>query len=138
MGAWAEDALGNDVACDWAAEFAAGGDLNAVSAKLAEVESVGDAYLDADLASEALAACEVIARLKGQWGLRNAYSEELDKWVLNHPAEPSDELVRLAVLAIDRITAGQSELAELWDESDHAGAWRNSVAELRARVTARP
>ena len=58
-------------------------------------------------------ACEVLARLQGRWGLRNAYRQDLDAWVLSHPIQPSADLIRKAALAIDRILAEQSELAEL-------------------------
>ena len=43
--------------------------------------AVGEGYLDVDAACEGLAACEVVARLKGNWGARNAYTETVDKWV---------------------------------------------------------
>ena len=134
MGTWAVDTFGNDTACDWAGQFARAGTLEDVPLKLAEVLSSGD-YLDADIATEALAACEVLARLQGRWGLRNAYSQDLDAWVLSHPIQPSADLIRKAVLAIDRILAEQSELAELWKDSPEGGAWRTSVEDLRRRVS---
>jgi len=47
----------------------------------------GDDYLDSDEACDCLAACEVLARLQGKWGIRNPYSEELDKWIESNPTD---------------------------------------------------
>jgi hypothetical protein len=132
MGTWAPDTFGNDIACDWAWKIAEQMDLQPVREKLDQVLGVGEDYLEADLAAEALVACEVVARLQGRWGKRNAYSADIDKWVIENPQRPSHDLIQKATQAIDRITAEESELAEEWDYTGD-GAWRASVAELRAR-----
>ena len=59
-----------------------------------------DDYLECDEACDCLGACEVIARLQGQWGIKNPYSEDLDKWVEANPTPVSDDLKILAVSAI--------------------------------------
>lgn len=136
MGTWASDTFGNDIACDWGWKAAEQTDLQLVSDKLDQALAVGDDFLDSELAAETLAACEVIARLQGRWGKRNAYSADVDKWIVEHPQRPSEDLIRKAILAIDRITAEESELAEQWDFKG-GGAWRASVADLRARCQGR-
>jgi hypothetical protein len=110
-------------------------DLSLVHETLLTVSS-GDCYLDSDPACEALAACEVIARLKGNTGPRDASTETVDAWVAAHPQPVSPDLVRLATAAIDRILGENSELAELWAESDSADEWRTAVEDLRRRVAA--
>jgi hypothetical protein len=40
--------------------------------------------------------------------------------------------VASAVQALDRVMAPESELLELWDETEYGPAWRQSVADLRA------
>ena len=80
-------------------------------------------------------ACEVIARLKGNWGVRNPYTETVDKWVESHNIVPPDDLVQFAAAVIDRVLTAPSELLELWEEGD-ANEWRNAVANLRSRVAA--
>ncbi|MBX3468564.1 MAG: DUF4259 domain-containing protein [Planctomycetes bacterium] len=110
--------------------------MSLVEAALAAVEAVGgDAYLDADVACEALAACEVLARLAGRPGYQNAYTESVDDWVAAHAdlAVPP-ALVARATAVIDRVLGERSELAELWDEGDGA-PWRATVDDLRRRVT---
>ena len=133
MGAWDVDALGNDAALDWLGDFCEGKDLKMAEVAISKVESIGTDYLDADASCNALAACEVIARLKGKFGKRDPYSEGLDKWVSVHPISPPPALVRSALASIDRIVTPPSELLELWTEGD-AEEWLTSVAELRRRV----
>lgn len=65
MGAWDVDTFDNDTACDWAYDLADASDLSLVQQTLEAVLQTGDEYLEMDPACEALAACEVIARLKG-------------------------------------------------------------------------
>ena len=68
-------------------------------------------YLDADLGCEALAACEVVARLRGYFGTRNASTGSLDEWVNTHPQEPPPALVQLAHRAVDRVTQTEQPTA---------------------------
>ena len=101
---------------------------------LDNVLSVGSDYLDSDVACEALAAAEVVARLRGNWGVRDSYTEAIDAWVEAHPGEPSPDLIARAVAAINRIVTEPSELLELWSESEDDSNWRQSVEELKKRV----
>jgi len=133
MGAWDADTFDNDTACDWAHDLESVDDLSRVRETLSRVLEVGDGYLDADVASEGLAACEVIARLKGNWGVRNPYTETVDKWVESHDIVPPDDLVQTAIAVIDRVRSAPSELLELWEEGD-AGDWHQAVENLRSRL----
>lgn len=132
MGAWAEDSFGNDTACDWAYKLEDADDLSIVITALQAIVDE-ESYLESDLACEAIAACEVVARLKGNWGIRNPYSETVDKWVESHPISPTHEVVALSEQALERILGKQSELRELWDETGD-DAWRNAVEDLRRRI----
>jgi Domain of unknown function (DUF4259) len=134
MGAWSADTFGNDTACDWSTGLEEVNDLGLVRETLEQVLSGGDDYLDSDIACKGLAACEVIARLKGNWGVRNPYTEPVDKWVEAHKIKPPDNLVQAAIVVIDRILIPPSELLDLWEEGDDT-EWRNAIEELRNRVT---
>jgi hypothetical protein len=139
MGAWGEASFHNDSACDWTAGFAEAGNFEQVAETLREAAQPPGVYLDADVCCEALAACEVVARLKGQWGERDAYSEAVDAWVVGNPREVPGAVTALALAAIDRITGEDSELAALWREGEDGGAqWIAAVADLRRRVAAAP
>jgi hypothetical protein len=72
--------------------------------------------------------------LQGNWGKRSAYSESLDEWVENNQLQPSTDLVQKAHLAIERILADDSELKELWQESEDYEDWLDSIVELKSRV----
>lgn len=135
MGAWGVGTFDNDTACDWAFGLENADDLSIVRAALDRVRAVGSDYLDSDAACEGLAACEVIARLKGNWGVRNAYTEPMDKWVKGHASLPFQGLVPPATAVIDRVLTTPSELLELWEEGDLAD-WKKAVEDLRARVEA--
>ena len=133
MGAWGELAFDNDRANDWAYDLEEAGDLAPVVAALTEVESVGSGYLEVDASSAALAACEALARLQGRPAYTNAYTEKVDRWVAAHPQAVPPALINRGSSAIDRILGQNSELRELWEESDTA-AWLAGVADLRSRL----
>src|SRR5450432_135742 len=118
MGAWGGDTFDNDTACDWTYDLEGAEDLSFVRETLARVTAIGSEYLDSDGACAGLAACEVLARLKGNWGVRNAYTGTVDKWVSAHQGQPPADLIATALLVINRVLSPPSELLELWSESD--------------------
>lgn len=133
MGAWGVKAFDNDDANDWAYDLDVATDLSLVESAFAIVEEAED-YLEAPDASNALAACEVLARLQGNPGYQNPYTEKVDEWVAAHPSKPSDSLLRRASAVIDRILADESELRDLWSESEENGDWYAAVEDLRNRM----
>jgi hypothetical protein len=133
MGAWSAETFGNDTACDWSYGLEKVEDLGLVRQAIEAVTAVKEDYLDSEVACECLAACEVIARLKGNWGLRDPYTAHVDKWVEGHKIKPPDDLIQAALAAIDRILAPSSELLDLWEEGEE-GEWHTAVADLRNRV----
>ena len=135
MGAWGVRAFENDTAGDWAYELADVDDLSAVEQALGEVEEAGTGYLEQDAAANALAACELLARLRGQRGYSDPSTESVDAWVASHRITASSEQVARAVAVLDRVLAPDSELCELWDETD-GSEWRMAVGELRSRLQA--
>jgi len=104
-----------------------------IEAAVEAVNSEAD-YVDLDDACEGLVACEVVARLKGNWGERSTYSEAIDSWVESSNENPSTELVQKASVAISRILGEDSELKELWDEDGNNEDWRKEMERLRERV----
>lgn len=133
MGAWSEDTFGNDSACDWVGTFLSRPGLAAVKEAIDTVVNTED-YLDSNEACNCLAACEVIARLQGKWGLRNSYSEDLDAWVEANPIEVPDVLKSDADAAICKILAPNSELPELWDDGGRNDEWHDAIDDLHSRI----
>ncbi|HET7419467.1 MAG TPA: DUF4259 domain-containing protein [Candidatus Dormibacteraeota bacterium] len=134
MGAWGVLAFDNDHACDWAYELDGASDLSPVESAFAEVEAAGAGNLEPGPACNALAACEVLARLRGRPGYTNAYTEEVDDWVKDHPITPPPTLVARAEAAIARILGSDSELRQLWEEAGDE-EWRAAVDDLRVRMS---
>jgi hypothetical protein len=134
MGAWGELAFDNDTANDWAYGLEDVDNLSLVESAFDELEEADDDDLDQGIACEALAACEVIARLQGNPGYKNSFTQKVDDWVAAHKIKPSAALVPRASAAIDRILGEDSELRQLWEEGDMGEKWRKSVEDLRRRM----
>jgi hypothetical protein len=135
MGAWGELAFDNDTASDWAYELAEVEDLSLIESTLSALEGLGSEYVDQDIACDVLAACEVLAKLKGNPDSKNAYPETVDAWVAAHPLTPSPALLKRAVVGIDRILGDESELRGLWEDAE-ADKWLEAMADLRRRLEA--
>ncbi len=131
MGARGSGSFENDTASDWAFGLEGVNDTSLIESTLEKVIGVGAEYLQAPDAEEGLAAAETVARMKGQWGARNSYTEPMDRWVERLNWRPSSELVRKAVVVVDRILSEPSELLELWTESEEYDAWKASLSNLR-------
>lgn len=136
MGAWGSGSFENDMALDWVVELAETDDLSAVEAAINDVLSEEE-YHDSDPACMALAACKVLAGLKGRPGKSSEDTWEVDPWVEAHRGtlDPPPELLERAAAAIDRILADDSELRDLWDEAEGV-EWLAGVADLRKRLLA--
>lgn len=134
MATWAVDAFGNDFALDWAEDLQELKNMDAVEDTLNNALDNADAMLEAPFAAEALVAIEVVARIQGHWGERTEESAGVDAWVEQRPQKPRPDLAAKAHLVIERVLSEQSELRQLWAESDDYEAWRASVLELKSRV----
>ena len=129
MGAWGTGSFENDDALDWMGDLAESGDAAAVESALKVVaESTG--YLEAPEGSAALAAAEVVAALRGQPA--GDLPEEVALFTRGR-ARPSPELVATARAAVERVLQ-DSELRELWEETDDFETWQAGVADLVRRL----
>ena len=138
MGTWAVDAFGTDYAQDWAEDLRETSNLDAVEDTLDTALDTSTGELEAPFAAEALVAIEVLARLQGKGGERSDDSAAVDDWVDARKAKARvrADLADKAGRAIERILSEQSELRELWAESEHYADWRASVEALRGRIVA--
>jgi hypothetical protein len=134
MGSWDVGSFDNDTAADWTYGLEEVDDLSYVEATLDRVvDHPSQEDLSAEAGECAIAAAEVIARLRQKGGEESAYSQTVDTWVRAHPIAPPRALVSKAIAALDRVMAPPSELRELWEESDLDG-WLDAVAELKGRL----
>ena len=131
MGTWSHESFGNDTANDWAYELEDATDFVVIEAALQVALDEGDEYLDADLAMEAIAAVEVIAKRLGKGTQSDVYTEKVDQWLETISEQPSDGLLSLAKRVLERIVADDSELKELWLESDEYELWLGNIQQLK-------
>ncbi|WP_030393148.1 DUF4259 domain-containing protein [Kitasatospora purpeofusca] len=137
MGTWDIGHFDNDTAADFCAglDEAAAGDREGVLRRVLTLaaDTGAEEYLDFDEAVEAVAAAALVAsQCPGGEPVTSAYG----------PDEPLPEfavdLRPIAASALDRVLADESELAELWDESEDGPAWRRAVQELREVLAPTP
>jgi hypothetical protein len=136
MGTWGPGTLENDTAVDWMYGLGEVPDLSLIEGTLDRALAVGDDYLEAADAEEAIAAAEAVARLLGNFGVRNDYTRPMDEWVSWMPEKPSLELLTKAWRMVARVQEPPSELLEAWTASDAAEAWSRSLADLKLRLGA--
>lgn len=135
MGAWGIGSFDNDHASDWLLDLIEGEDLAPMRAAIAQVLAE-DGYLDSDLAVEALAAIEVLAATLGRPTLAIEDETEFQAWLTRLQPQGDPSLVPEALRALERILAPDSELRELWEETEDYEDWCADVARLRSHVGA--
>lgn len=130
MGAWSHEPFGNDTACDWAYGLQGVSDLSYIEETLDRVLEGGAEYLDASDAEEAIAAIEVLAHLLGKATQSDSYTDEVQQWAKRVAVQPNSQLLQKARQVLQRIVSGDSELQELWEESDDAETWQAAIQHL--------
>jgi len=132
MGSWGHDPFSNDGAADFLAEAAETSPGRAVNAALRTLaKAKPEDYVEVDDGSAALAAAALVALAFGRGAPGGDSDDALE---IARRLKPSEPVRLLALDAIDRLLAPNSELAELWSEGISDGAFRTSVLELRARL----
>lgn len=133
MGAWGHEIFDNDAACDWQDELLAGDNLRPIEKAFHAVLG-SESVIDADDASQALAACETLAHMRGRPGLQEASLDALVEWVRNHDSLPYQALVPDALKVLKRIESDDCELKELWQKSGEFDKWLSTVRDVRNRL----
>lgn len=131
MGTWDTGPFDNDTAADFSYSLDEAVEAereNMVRDALIRVIETDD-YLDSGEAVEAVAAAAlIVAQCPGGGPVTTPYGPDEALPVF------SADLRGLAVRALDRVLAKDSELAELWDETDKGAEWRQSVLDLRTTL----
>ncbi|TCM60693.1 uncharacterized protein DUF4259 [Acinetobacter calcoaceticus] len=131
MGAWSHEPFGNDTACDWAYELEESQDFAVIEAAFDELLQADDEYVDADIGSIAHAAAEVLAKALGQGTQTDAYTEKVDQWLARINQQVPPALVQKAIKALNLLRAEESELNELWGETDEHDLWIENIEALK-------
>lgn len=137
MGTWSHEPFGNDTANDWAYDLENKSDFSFVAQTIQKVLDVGADYLDSDIAVEAVGASEVIAKALGRGTQSDAYTDKVDAWLKSVSEAPSSDLLSKTQQALARILGPDSELRELWEESDDFEIWHSSIRALQTAIGSR-
>jgi hypothetical protein len=134
MGAWDHSNFGNDTAHDFAYEATEQGMEKIKTAIRAASECGEEEFLDSDECCEALAAIEFIATAKGK--MAEDFPENAEEWLAGKDVSEltSPDLIRESQKAIARIKSN-SELKELWKETEHFNDWVKVVDDLEKRIS---
>jgi hypothetical protein len=133
MGARSAEPFGNDPAADWARELDEAENWDLVLDALTGVLGVEPATIDADVATVAIAAAEVVAHARGRPTQSDAYTESVTAFVERLPNPPSG-IVPLALSALESAASPKGELAELWSDSG-SDEWAVARASLEHPFT---
>ncbi|WP_336776987.1 DUF4259 domain-containing protein [Paenibacillus sp. MMO-58] len=135
MGAWGTGIFENDDVQDWKEELLESEGFVFIEETLESVIEEED-YIEVDIASNAIGAMEVLAALQGKPGeeLKNesSYVEGLNEWIETHKGH-GKSLLPLAKKAIKKIKK-DSELKELWEESENYKDWLKIIKDLKKRL----
>jgi hypothetical protein len=132
MGTWSIHAFGNDEAADFAIELSESSDLDLIQSALEDVIAA-DEYLEAPEADRGIAAAAILALLNGQ-EIPGTVDEALSTWVKSQTTKPGSALLTKAQVVIERVLSENSELAELWIESDEYESWQDGLRLIKASL----
>ncbi|MFC5650660.1 DUF4259 domain-containing protein [Paenibacillus solisilvae] len=132
MAAWGTKTFDNDDTMDWMGEFLEARSLGFLNETLSSVAEEQEVYIEEPYGSSALAAAEVVAALRGN--PNGPLPEELAEALVNFkPKKVSDTVAALAGKALTRLL-DNSELKELWEESEDYEAWTSNVQQLLKKL----
>ena len=134
MGAWSAEPFGNDTAADWAWELDEAENWDLVLDALTGVLEEEPASIDADVASVAIAAAEVVAHASGAPTQSDVYTESVTAFVERLP-NPPQGIVPVALSALEIAASPQGELAELWSDGG-SEEWAAAIARVRESLSA--
>lgn len=129
MGAWGYGVFENDTVLDWVEDLIESQDLSLMTEAIEMV--LDESEIESYTAETALGAIEILAALQGRPG-NEEYDEELEEWIRRHIGQGKECLAQ-SQKAVRRIL-DQSELRELWEESDHFEEWVKMIKDLERRL----
>ncbi|TXH70239.1 MAG: DUF4259 domain-containing protein [Thiothrix sp.] len=141
MGAWGMQPFENDFALDFTAQLfheSEAGDLSLLTEAFQDVlEAKQEGYIEADLGSAAIAAAALVVALQ-QDEARAILKVQPQGQIWFEAARQVNyaELAPKALTALDLVLAENSELYELWEETDSFTEWLDSVKQLKAQLSA--
>ncbi|HKJ27479.1 MAG TPA: DUF4259 domain-containing protein [Anaerolineales bacterium] len=130
MGAWDVGSFDNDDALDWVYELEQANGFDILADAFENVTGQKEGYLEASECAVAVCAAEVVTALLGSGA--DDLPDEAANWVEEKP-EPSEALVKMARSALIAVL-DNSELKDLWEESDSYEEWQANLQDQLERL----
>lgn len=128
MGSWGYAALEDDTALDFVGDFADSPSVEKLRETIVAANTAE--FIDDYLGPKALAAAEVVAAMNDKPFPR--LNESVAQWAKTN-GPPDGELKAAALQAVDAIFA-DSELRDIWEDSDALEPWGEAMNELKSRL----
>jgi hypothetical protein len=130
MGAFGISPFDNDDGLDFIAEIVGAEDMNVIAQAVYAVPDADEQYVESGTATRALVAAEVLAAQNGNES--GDVPDELQEWIQNQN-DPDNALIVRARSAVRRVLRN-SELRDLWQESELFPDWRDRIQYLMKRL----
>jgi tetratricopeptide (TPR) repeat protein len=130
MGSWDVGSFNNDGGSDWLEQLLQSRGADKIFRALMVVSNNKD-YLEVNDCEQAIAAAELVAAAVGEPS--QTLPGEVSHWLEGKDLRLGSELVDLALRVVERV-AKNSELKELWDDTDSALEWYATVDDLAGRL----
>ncbi len=132
MGSWDVSSFGNDGARDWLDELLQAKGADRVFRSLMVAGKLGpNDYLQSTECECAVAAAEIVAAGAGNPSAK--LPPKASQWVQERNFTAGAEIVDLALRVVERVCKN-SELKELWDDTDSAEEWYGLIEDLEKRL----
>lgn len=132
MGSWDVSSFGNDGARDWLGELIQAKGADRVFRSLMAAGKLGpNDYLQATESECAIAAAEIVAAGAGNPSAN--LPPAASGWVKERNFSAGAEIVDLALRVVERVSKN-SELKELWDDTDSSEEWYSIIKDLEKRL----
>ena len=142
MGAWGHNSFENDTASDWiwglkpAKKSLLGKAKKPFAYPMSVIDKLlnSDLYIDAPEGEEAIAAAECLAAAQGN--PPTDPPEELENWLASlNGNRPDPEMFNRAKQALLKVrNDSQSEIRELWKDTEYFEAWQTAIDNLITRL----
>lgn len=134
MGASGANVFEDDASMDWLESYRASGAGAVASALDTAAHTPVTDYLEVDQGAAARAAAEVVAVAHGEFptGISQDHLDRLNAH--GSDVRALDNIKARATSALDRLISENSELHELWMDSDDPSDWVAAMNDLRGRL----
>ena len=134
MGAWGHNSFENDTALDWICELKPSDAPFAYPMSAIDKLLKSDLYIDTPEGEKAIAAAECLSAAQGN--IPANPPEELEKWLASlGGARPAHDMINRTTQALRKVRNDeQSEIRELWKDSEYFNDWQASIDDLITRL----